>query len=146
MLWIIMPPDCIWRCEKIYRKLVQKLKVKELYFYWTSSSNGYWSPSYKRRWPLLRGSIYYYFIISVHLKHGMIMWMAYGGRDLIKRGLLYCIYHEMLTDNHNWEDHRGHDRMNDSWIHNYLCIQCLSPLRLWVLIPLMTRCTRYNTI
>ena len=31
-----------------------------------------------------------------------------------------------------------------SWIHNCLCNQCLSPLKLWVRIPLMTRCTRYN--
>jgi len=31
-----------------------------------------------------------------------------------------------------------------SWIYNYLCNQCLSPLTLWVRIPLMARCTRYN--
>ena len=31
-----------------------------------------------------------------------------------------------------------------SWIYNYLCNQCLSPLKLWVQIPLMARCTRYN--
>ena len=31
-----------------------------------------------------------------------------------------------------------------SWIYNYLCNQCLSPLMLWVRIPLMERCTRYN--
>ena len=31
-----------------------------------------------------------------------------------------------------------------SWIYNYLWNQCLSPLKLWVQIPLMARCTRYN--
>jgi len=31
-----------------------------------------------------------------------------------------------------------------SWIYNYLCNRCLSPLKLWVWIPLMARCTRYN--
>jgi len=31
-----------------------------------------------------------------------------------------------------------------SWIYNYLCNQCLSPLKLWVRTPLMERCTRYN--
>ena len=31
-----------------------------------------------------------------------------------------------------------------SWIYNYLCNQCLSPLTLWVKIPLMARCTWYN--
>jgi hypothetical protein len=31
-----------------------------------------------------------------------------------------------------------------SWIYNYLCNQCLSPLKLWVWILLMVRCTRYN--
>jgi hypothetical protein len=33
-----------------------------------------------------------------------------------------------------------------SWIYNYLCNQCLSPLTLWARILLMTRCTRYNSI
>jgi hypothetical protein len=31
-----------------------------------------------------------------------------------------------------------------SWIYNYLCNQCPSPLKLWVRIPLMAMCTRYN--
>ena len=31
-----------------------------------------------------------------------------------------------------------------SWIYNYLCNQCLSPLKLWVWSPFMARCTRYN--
>jgi hypothetical protein len=29
-----------------------------------------------------------------------------------------------------------------SWIYNYLCNQCLSPLKLWVWTPFMTRWTR----
>ena len=33
-----------------------------------------------------------------------------------------------------------------SWIYNSLCNQCLSPLKLWVQIPLMARCTKYNII
>jgi hypothetical protein len=32
-----------------------------------------------------------------------------------------------------------------SWINNYLCNQCLSPLKLRVGIPQMARCTLYNT-
>ena len=31
-----------------------------------------------------------------------------------------------------------------NWLNNYLCNQCLSLLKLWVWIPLMMRCTRYN--
>ena len=31
-----------------------------------------------------------------------------------------------------------------SWIYNYICNQCIKPLKLWVWIPLMVRCTRYN--
>jgi hypothetical protein len=30
------------------------------------------------------------------------------------------------------------------WIYNYLCNQCISPLKLWVWTPFMARCTRYN--
>ena len=31
-----------------------------------------------------------------------------------------------------------------SWIYNYLCNQCLSPLKVWVLTSFKARCTRYN--
>jgi hypothetical protein len=31
-----------------------------------------------------------------------------------------------------------------SWIYNYMCNRCLSPLKLWVRIQLMARCTHYN--
>jgi len=31
-----------------------------------------------------------------------------------------------------------------SWIYNYLCNHCLSPLKLWIRTPFMARCTRYN--
>ena len=31
-----------------------------------------------------------------------------------------------------------------SWIYNYMCNQCISPLTLWVRILLMARFTRYN--
>jgi hypothetical protein len=31
-----------------------------------------------------------------------------------------------------------------SWIYNYMCNHCLSPLKLWVWTPFMARCTRYN--
>jgi hypothetical protein len=33
-----------------------------------------------------------------------------------------------------------------SWIYNYLCNLCLSPLTLWIWVSLMARCTRYNII
>ena len=33
-----------------------------------------------------------------------------------------------------------------SWIYNYLCNQCLPPLKLWVWIPFMAKCTRHNII
>ena len=31
-----------------------------------------------------------------------------------------------------------------SWIYNYLCNQCLTPLELWVWTLFTVRCTRYN--
>jgi hypothetical protein len=39
---------------------------------------------------------------------------------------------------HLWSD--------DSWIYNYLCNQYLSPVTLWIWIPLMAICTRYNIL
>jgi len=35
-------------------------------------------------------------------------------------------------------------RQYGRWIYSYLCIQCLSPLKLQVRIPFMARCTRYT--
>ena len=32
------------------------------------------------------------------------------------------------------------------WIYNYLCNQCISPLMLWLQIPLMARYAQYNII
>jgi len=31
-----------------------------------------------------------------------------------------------------------------SWIYNYLCYQCLSPLKLWFWTLFMVRCTQYK--
>jgi hypothetical protein len=31
-----------------------------------------------------------------------------------------------------------------SWIYNYLCNQCILPLKLWIRTPFMARCIRYN--
>ena len=33
-----------------------------------------------------------------------------------------------------------------SWIYNYICIQSLSQLKLWVWTPFMAKCTRYNIV
>ena len=44
----------------------------------------------------------------------------------------------MTTDERSWSWSYG------SWIYNYLCNQCLSPLMLWVWILQMVSCTRYN--
>jgi len=33
-----------------------------------------------------------------------------------------------------------------SWIYSYLCNQFLSPLKLWLRIPCIGRCTRYNIV
>jgi len=33
-----------------------------------------------------------------------------------------------------------------SWIYNYLCNQFLSPITLWVWIPLIVRCIQCNII
>ena len=33
-----------------------------------------------------------------------------------------------------------------SWIYNFPCNQCQSPLKLWVQTPFMVRCTCYNII
>ena len=36
--------------------------------------------------------------------------------------------------------------LHGSWIYNYMCYRCLSPLTLWVRISPIGRCNRYNII
>jgi len=52
--------------------------------------------------------------------------------------IVQFIRYNFLFEGSSWSWSYG------SWIYNYLCNQCLSPLKLWVWIPLMARCTRYN--
>jgi len=49
----------------------------------------------------------------------------------------------LFTSNLHWQG-QSWSWSYGSWIRNYLCNQCLSPLKLWVRIPLVARCTRYN--
>jgi len=55
---------------------------------------------------------------------------------------LSVLFHSLIDDKTNeellWSWSYG------SWIYNYLCNHCQSPLTLWVRIPLMARCTWYN--
>jgi hypothetical protein len=39
--------------------------------------------------------------------------------------------------------HEGPSWLYSSWIYNYLCNQCISPLK-WVWTSFMARCTQYN--
>jgi hypothetical protein len=43
-----------------------------------------------------------------------------------------------------WNYFHGPSWSHGSWIYNYLCNQCLSPLTLWVRNLFMARCPRYN--
>ena len=60
--------------------------------------------------------------------------------DVFSKVLSRLFYHSRYIKFYNvsWSWSYG------SWIYNYLCNQCLSPLKLCVQIPLMARCTRYN--
>ena len=54
--------------------------------------------------------------------------------------LFSFVFNSYCTKSWNHTDLWSHG----SWIYNYLCNQCLSLLKLWVLAPLMARCNRYN--
>jgi len=57
---------------------------------------------------------------------------------------LSVLFHSLIDDETNegrlWSWSYG------SWIYDYLCNHCQSPLTLWVRIPLMARCTWYNIL
>ena len=66
-------------------------------------------------------------ILGTHFNHKELASLAY---------YLVCWYTCIFTQGSSWS--------YGSWIYNYICNQCLPPLRLWVRILLMGRCTRYN--
>ena len=72
-----------------------------------------------------------------------------------------AILKKIKLDNHNNTNDTKHLVLNSStklqtmqgtmcsfscgnWIYNYMCNECLSPLQIWVRIPLKARCARYN--
>jgi len=61
------------------------------------------------------------------------------GKSSIKQNIhnIRCP-HTIQRSHHAWYWSYG------SWIYKYLCNHCLSLLKLWVRIPFMARCTRYN--
>jgi hypothetical protein len=54
--------------------------------------------------------------------------------------IMMCIYHYMMCYCH----YMGWSWSYGSWIYNYICNQCISPLMLWVRIPLRPSSTQYN--
>jgi hypothetical protein len=58
-----------------------------------------------------------------------------NGNDMI--GWIFLLY---ICFGPSWSWSHG------SWIYNYLCNRCLSPIKLWIWIPFMVGCTRYNII
>ena len=57
---------------------------------------------------------------------------------ILKQSLVICLHISIWWLPWWWSWSYG------SWVYIYLCNQCLSPLKLWVWIPFMMRCTWYN--
>ena len=59
-----------------------------------------------------------------------MQWWPWTGLNF--DNFIHCIG----TQSHGFIVHQGPSWSYGSWIYNYLCNQCLSPLKLWVWIPL----------
>ena len=70
---------------------------------------------------------------SFHCSHKSFYWYMRGKRSVKVK---FC-FNPVLFQ---WEQGSSWWWSYDSWIYNYLCNQFLSPLKLWVWIPLMARC------
>jgi len=55
--------------------------------------------------------------------------------------ILQCFYLFVSDTICIWKEGPSWSWSYDSWIYNYLCKQCLSPLKLWVRTSFMARCT-----
>jgi hypothetical protein len=61
---------------------------------------------------------------------GQFLWLIFLSHRI--KGRMTCWFFIEL-----WKHKGGHG----GWIYNYLCNQCLSPLKLWVRISIRARCT-----
>jgi len=72
--------------------------------------------------------------------------------DVIKQDIYMIMYRRFINEYLPFKRHMcfiilsgpSWSWSDGSWIYNYLCNHFLSPLKLWVRIPLMARCIRYN--
>jgi hypothetical protein len=90
----------------------------------------------------------------VYLKSDLIRGVAFDGSGFIRWGTTVLSLEIQLSEGMGW-DHsprhiclpfltkEGPSWSYGSWIYIYLFNHCLSPLKLWVWIPLMERCTKY---
>ena len=74
-----------------------------------------------------------FFFLSISIK--TIHWTCWR---MIIICYIICIIMTSINKRLSWSWSYG------SWINNYLCNQCLSPLMLWVRTLFMVRYTRYN--
>jgi hypothetical protein len=76
------------------------------------------------------------FFSHYHFTH---QWKAFDTFDFCESAFNFIFQFQLFS-----HIFKGSSWWYGSWIYNYLCNQCLSPLKLWVRTPFMTRCTRYN--
>jgi hypothetical protein len=81
-------------------------------------------------------------------KQVLLDYYSWLRRGMLCRLLMLAIFNVVNTlvlySPCNLRGRRCHDRMVFAFKTTYICNQCLSPLKLWVRILLMARCTRYN--
>jgi len=99
------------------------------------------------RWDIL---FVFIWVAMVYTHVFLSIWQQSLSAFLIIYWMIFHIMHSQTRDNHitiypigslkysSWSWTYG------IWIYNYLCIQCLSLLKLWVQITLLTSCTWYN--
>jgi hypothetical protein len=101
--------------------------------------------------PVLHHSHYYYLIVpSKDLDFQRHMSWSFNGQWIEVRGGCSCWWYwwnywlslfKLSFHKSTWTF-----ALLIYWIFNYLCNRCISQLKLWVLILIILRCTRYNIV
>ena len=97
----------------------------------------YWSPVYGNNLTLTNVNLYFKIVLFKHriMTHCQLFFFWKLPVLLMYSSTNTIMYKGLLL---SWS--------YGSWIYNYQCNQCLSSLKLWVWIPFMVRCTRYNIL
>jgi hypothetical protein len=89
----------------------------------------------------LAGYLYFFYWNLIHIFFNLKRWFSGYGENIMYLLELYICRFIIQNICYMYDQGPSWPCSYGSWMYNYLCNQCLSPLMLWVQISIRARCT-----